>query len=383
MREKLLKLIKNIFVIIGILVGGLIGLIIFTYADQAEDYKPYLHIGNIKYDINLNNDGSMDIIETWAISARNIMSLHKVFANTSQYADIENVEVYGISQRKSEIQFFNLDKRVDKVEAEKYYALKDNKNQLEIVWGIEPTQRNQYDKFKLCYTVKGCVKSYQDCQDILWELIGNDSIIGISGIDVTIKLPNEVSNMSNIKTWVHGDLKVEPVVSKDGLIKFKTGYLGARQNLGFRVTSVNENIFELVPKENINNFENIKEQEKQTRGNEVQIFNLKVNIVYAIMIGYSIFLIWRIARYSKILKNKQELMEEEEKITFFAGGIDSTIGFYLLISIFVCIMSCVILYYIFETEITVAVWLSVVIAILTALLLGTINKLKGNKQTLE
>ena len=78
--------LKNI-IIVSIITIVLITL--GTTASQAD-----AHLTSLDFEVKLNDDGSMDVTETWDIQVSNINTLYKTFViDSSKYSSIENVKV--------------------------------------------------------------------------------------------------------------------------------------------------------------------------------------------------------------------------------------------------------------------------------------------------
>ena len=80
--------------ILYILVFTIAFLLIGTVKSNAGT----LNLNNLDFDVQINNDGSMDVTETWDISISQTNTLYKSFkTDTSKYSDITDVTVKEIT----------------------------------------------------------------------------------------------------------------------------------------------------------------------------------------------------------------------------------------------------------------------------------------------
>ena len=90
MRKEKKLLVTIIFAMILILLG--------TVKSNAGS----LYLGDLGFDAQINNDGSMDVTETWYINIKNTNTLYKTFKkDKSKYSSITNVTVKDITNGTS------------------------------------------------------------------------------------------------------------------------------------------------------------------------------------------------------------------------------------------------------------------------------------------
>ena len=81
---------KNAKKSIYIAIFSLIFIILGTIKSNAGS----LYLNDLKFEAQINADGSMDVTETWDIDIRSTNTLYKTFkTDSSKYSGIENVTV--------------------------------------------------------------------------------------------------------------------------------------------------------------------------------------------------------------------------------------------------------------------------------------------------
>lgn len=101
-------------------------------SNLKEEIKE-LKINNLKYNIELKENGNMDVVETWNIEIPNTNTLYKTFVlDNNKYKGISNVRVSEILKNGEEKEFVKIEKEMYHVEKNCYYALINSSNQLQI-----------------------------------------------------------------------------------------------------------------------------------------------------------------------------------------------------------------------------------------------------------
>ena len=193
-----IKKLKKIFIFLFILLGTLF---ISNISEASSD----LELKKLNYDIRLNADGSMDITETWKIKIEDTNTLFKTFElDSSAYKGFTNVEVYEIDSNGNKIEFNRINEEMYHVTKGSYYALTNSKGKYEIAWGV--SVKNKTKTYEIKYRVLDCIKNYRDCSEVYWKLISTDSSIPADKVTGTIKLPQKVSSINDLRAWAHGPL---------------------------------------------------------------------------------------------------------------------------------------------------------------------------------
>lgn len=185
-------LITLIFLAIFILIGS-------TKCSASGD----LYLKNLDFQAQINQDGSMDVTETWDISIEDTNTLFKTFkTDKSKYTSITNVEVSDITN-STEQKFQKIDNLMYHVTKNCYYGLKNDKGNFEIAWGVGLDDDSARKTYKISYTVNDAIAKYNDYAELYWQFVGSDFEVSSNKITGTIILPERASSKDEIKVWGH------------------------------------------------------------------------------------------------------------------------------------------------------------------------------------
>lgn len=282
-------------------------------------------MNNLKYDVVLNEDGSANITEIWDISVSNTNTLFKTFdLDSSKYGEISDAKVSEISSSE-ETQFIQTNEYAYHVQKGYYYALKTSSDEFEIAWGV--SINNSSNKiYKITYTIKDAVKTYNDCSEFYWMFISESNGIPCDNVNATIKLPSEVSNKENIRVWGHGPLNGEIYATDNNTVSFNVKYLSEETMVEARV-AVLEDIFSTnTNKINQNKLENIisEETEWANKANrererireeierEEKILRIITYLAIAVGVGICLVLMIKAIKYIKELQKIKKQKPETE-----------------------------------------------------------------------
>ena len=114
----------------------LVFLAIFLLGLNTKSYAGYQSWNSINYDVTLNSDSSMDVIETWDVNVEYTNTLLKNFElDNSKYSNITNVKVFEVVNNEP-IPLQQIYEEQWHVDAGCYYALpvSNNPSKFEIAW---------------------------------------------------------------------------------------------------------------------------------------------------------------------------------------------------------------------------------------------------------
>ena len=190
---------KNTRKIVYILIFALAFLLIGTVKSNAGT----LELNNLDFNVQINNDGSMDVKETWDIYISQTNTLYKSFkTDSSKYSGITNVTVKETTKGQN-INFVKNDKWEYHVAKNHYYGTKNEDGDFEIGWGVGLDNSSATRKYEISYTVKDAITKYNDYSELYWQFVGKNFEISADKITGTIYLPSNVSNKDDIKVWGH------------------------------------------------------------------------------------------------------------------------------------------------------------------------------------
>lgn len=295
---KLRKLLAMFIIIIALVLLG-------ETKSQAS-----LHLKNLDFQVQINDDGSMNVVETWDIKVSDTNTLYKTFIkDDTKYSSIMDVSVKDITKGENNI-FNSASKWEYHLPKGYFFAGTNNKGENEIAWGvsIESTTRKQY---LISYRVNDVITKYNDCAELYWQFLGNEFEISANKITGTIKLPAKVQHLEDLKVWGHtkylnGEVKV---VSSD-TVEFNLNNYKSKNYVEVRL-AMPTYLFEKVSSENISQEEKLDDiiKEETEWANEANARrdrrnkNFKLLILATILVNTSIGIMFS----KKIKKNKQFL----------------------------------------------------------------------------
>ena len=123
-----MKLYKRILIIFAFVIFFILFLNISVFAGTQK-------FNSLDYDITLNKDGSMDVVETWTVYVKDTNTLFKDFDIGNNNYKITNVKITQIegNTEHSLKQIFVEQYHVD---PNSYYGLKINNETFEIAWNV-------------------------------------------------------------------------------------------------------------------------------------------------------------------------------------------------------------------------------------------------------
>lgn len=226
MCSKLKKIISFIFIFLFIFLS-------FTPSAKADD-DSRLYLDKLKFDINVNEDGSMDVVETWNIDISHVNTLYKTFeTDKEKFTSIENVQVKDITADK---EFSQINEEMYHVTKDCYYALTNSKGDFEIAWGVGFDNSYATRTYEISYTVKDAIGKYNDYAELYWQFIGKDFEVDADKITGKITLPDKAGAEDDIKVWGHTEnLNGEIYVTDTDEVKFQLEDFDAGRYVEIRV----------------------------------------------------------------------------------------------------------------------------------------------------
>ncbi len=277
---------------------------------------------SLNYDVILNVDGSMKVVETWNIKISNTNTLFKNFnLNTiSSSNDIMDVRVSRVEDGQENFleQIYEQQYHVD---SGCFYALPIQDSKFEIAWNVGLDNSSATRTYKLYYTIKDAVRVYKDCSEFYWMFLGEENAISGRNVTGTIKLPKAVSDIEKIRVWGHGELSGDIERFSKDTIKFSLNSLPANSMLEVRVVT-EENIYtDSINNYPVYNLDKIIEEETQWT-NEANAKRNQDKFKYYLFIVINLLVIlFFTKRVIKIRKKGEKIIENyiypEMEIEYF------------------------------------------------------------------
>lgn len=300
------KKIKGILVKIGIMIA--ISVIIFLSAGIGERFQ---YINHLDYQVTLNQDGSMNVTETWDININHTNTLVRNFNLSIKYGDITDVKVVDVETGKTLTQ---IDEEMYHVTKDCYYALELTSGKFEIAWGVGLDDKYANKKYQISYKVSDVITQYDDMQEMYWQFLAKgQNDVPVSKVTGTVTLPQEVSNMDELRVWGHGQSngKIEKVNSQQ--VYFEMSNLNPKAMFEIRVVT-EDRMFD-VSTNKVRNYHYLDSAiEEETKWAEETNEEARGAQEFLLVIGIIYFVIF-IAQGIKIIKYRKKEKQKGDGIT--------------------------------------------------------------------
>ncbi len=126
-----MKKYKGLLITIVVMVAIASFMLFVATADYMEKVQ---YLQNLDYQVKMNNDGSMDVIETWDIDVIKTNTLVRNFnLSKTKFGDITNVQITDLQTGEK---FKEIDEELYHVPEGEFYALNLNSHNFEIAFGV-------------------------------------------------------------------------------------------------------------------------------------------------------------------------------------------------------------------------------------------------------
>lgn len=175
-------------------------IMLFVIQNKAQ---ASLNLNNLDFDVQINEDGSMDVTEKWDIHISETNTLFKTFKkDSSKYSSITDVEVKEITNGSNK-SFTKINKEMYHVTKDCYYALNNSNGMFEIAWGVGLDDDSATRKYLISYKVNDAIAIYNDYAELYWQFIGDEFEIPANHVKGTILLPQKAESKEDIRVWGH------------------------------------------------------------------------------------------------------------------------------------------------------------------------------------
>lgn len=312
------KTLKKIILFISIILLVLTTFSIYVRADDSSS----LYLDKLKFDVTVNEDGSMDVVETWNIDISHVNTLYKTFKmDDEKFTSIKNVKVKDITANR---EFTQIDEEMYHVTENCYYGLINSKGNFEIAWGVGLDDRYATRTYEISYTVVDAIGKYNDYAELYWQFIGEDFEVDADKITGTITLPSNAESEEDIKVWGHTEnLNGEIYVTDTDKIKFQLENFDAGRYVEVRILfptemiestgrAYNEDRYDDVIKEETKwaNQANLRRQWEEIKDEVVATF------VIFVILALCIIFIEKAVKYGKKLSSIKKFVPEQ-KLDYF------------------------------------------------------------------
>lgn len=294
----------------------------FIIIGKTSSNASYQKLNSLDFQVYINNDGSMYVIEDWDIKIEETNTLFKNFKkNKSKFSDITNIKVTDLTTGKSLTQIYEEMYHVTK---DCYYALDITGNKFEIAWGVGLDNTSATKKYRIEYIVEDAISKSNDCAELYWQFVGSDFEVDAKAIKGTIHLPTQAKSKDEIKVWGHTqELNGEIYVTDLDKVEFSVNKFNSGNYVEVRIAMPTEMI-----KSSGRTYDGLRlptilseEQKWADEANRKRAYETFIIVAIAIIlisltILIDVVLIMKIKKYKKLV-NKDPLIKPSQEIKYF------------------------------------------------------------------
>lgn len=278
----------------------------------------YLNLNELNFYAKINDDGSMDVVETWNIEIEDTNTLFKTFElDNTKFSSIDNVKVKDVTANK---EFNQIDEEMYHVTKDCYYGLVNSNGDFEIAWGVGLDDEEDTRTYEISYTVEDAISKYNDYAELYWQFIGEDFEIDADKITGTIELPESANSTEDIKVWGHTEgLNGEIYATATNEITFELNNFYAGRFVEVRTLFPSYMIENANRTYSTNRYEEVVQEETEwaneanARRRQEEIKDLIITILMIIaIIVITVILIVKAVKYGKKLKTLNKYKPEQE-----------------------------------------------------------------------
>ena len=278
----------------------------------------YLNLNELNFYAKINDDGSMDVVETWNIEIEDTNTLFKTFElDNTKFSSIDNVKVKDVTANK---EFNQIDEEMYHVTKDCYYGLVNSNGDFEIAWGVGLDDEEDTRTYEISYTVEDAISKYNDYAELYWQFIGEDFEIDADKITGTIELPESANSTEDIKVWGHTEgLNGEIYATATNEITFELNNFYAGRFVEVRTLFPSYMIENTNRTYSTNRYEEVVQEETEwvneanarRRQEEIKDLIITILMIIAIII-ITVILIVKAVKYGKKLKTLNKYKPEQE-----------------------------------------------------------------------
>lgn len=290
---------------------------IFTLLVLSTKSNASLYLNNLDFYAEIDENGNMDVTETWTIDVSNTNTLYKTFeVDYSKYSNITNIKVFEIGKGE----FTKTSTWAYHITKDYYFGGINSDGDYEIAWGVGLDNSSDTKTYMISYTVVDAISKYNDCAELYWKFLGENFEIDASKIKGKIKLPSHANSKEDIRVWGHvATLNGEIYATSTDTIEFNLQNYSGGNYVEVRV-AVPRDIFGTVTKTYNNDMlSNIIEEETKwadeanaIREKQQKLARTIFIIVVVVGCGISLLLLRQTVKYIKKLKNTKKDVPTQE-----------------------------------------------------------------------
>lgn len=305
--------IKKILLIIILMLSFLI-----LWSINAE---ATLELEQLDFEVQINEDGSMNVIETWDIYISETNTLFKTFEkDNSKYSEITDVKVIEITDGTNK-KFIQINEEMYHVTKDCYYALNNSNGMFEIAWGIGLDDDSDNRQYQISYKVIDAIAQYNDYSELYWQFIGENFEIPANRVNGTIILPHNATSKENIRVWGHTeDLNGEIYVTDLNKVEFFINNYSGGKYVEVRSLIQNDMITSTGRQYNEDILDTVLQEETKWADEANARREMRKNITYlvaGIVVLVTIFFIYKAYKNIGKLKKLEKKFKPITKLEYF------------------------------------------------------------------
>ena len=305
---------------------------IFLILINSNVSNAALHLNNLQFDAQINEDGSMDVTETWDIDISETNTVFKTFkVDSSKYSNITNVQVIEIINGM-EKHFYKTNTWAYHLTKDYYFGGKNDDGMFEIAWGVSLDNSSATRQYRITYTVTDAIAKYNDCAELYWQFIGEDFEINAEKVSGIIRLPKRANSLDDIKVWGHIETLNGEIYVKDfNIVTFEVDGYSSGRYLEVRVAMPTEMVDSVRRTYDKDAMPSIIEEETEwaESANRLRRTNKIIEIVFIclgvmVIIIISIIMIKKMRKYIEELNNLEKRYKPTQELDYFREIPDET-----------------------------------------------------------
>lgn len=294
-----MKILKRAIILIIFLLGALL---IGNSVEASSD----LYLNSLNFDVQINSDGSMDVVETWNIDISDTNTLFKTFKKDStKYTSITNGSVSRVTSTGKIIPMEDYGDYAYHLPTDEYYFISMGAN-YEVAWGTGYDNSSGTETYKISYHIEDAIAIYNDCAEMYWQFLGSDFEIPAKKITGTIKLPAEVANLDDLRVWGHTpDLNGTITKAGNDTVTFEVNNNKAEKMVEIRIAMPNDLFSYSGRMYNANRLNYILQEENEwaEEANSSRIVKIIITVIICLII-FGVLLFFAIKNIRILLKVK-------------------------------------------------------------------------------
>lgn len=290
---------------------------IFVLLALTKKSNASLYLNNLDFYAEIEANGNMNVTETWDIRVSDTNTLYKTFElDSERYSNITNVQVTEVGKEN----FTKTDTWAYHLTKDYYFSGINNDGDFEIAFGVGLDNSSATKTYKISYTVVDAIKKYNDCAELYWQFLGNDSTADATRITGTIKLPSKANSKEDIRVWGHVEtLNGEVYATSADTVEFSINNYESGNYLEVRIAMPSEIIETAQRTYNKSALTSIIDEETKWADEANAVRERKQRnektietIMFIVITVIGILLLIQTVKYIKKLRNTKKLIPTEE-----------------------------------------------------------------------